>query len=138
MTLVYIVELVLIGGLRRKLIDTSFYSLVEEEEMWESFDWVDTIYAITLSSLKKAIEGKLKPTEQIEVKEAIDDAMVEDKKAKVVGATYSLVGFPYAFQVMYRTPPLYYLVVKVYNYLILYDNLTIVGMDFRTNTRACC
>lgn len=85
--IVYFIELAMMGKERKQKMDTSLLGIVDRWEVFCNYDWSSMIFERTLWSLKNALKDKVEAYKQ---KVAMDSSHVE---------TYSLYGFPYAFQV---------------------------------------
>ena len=96
MALLYFLEHVLFGKEGKNLIDMEWVALVDNLEAFNKYPWGGICYERTLFGLQRALENRVSKYQ--DKKKTKGEAAVE---------AYSLVGFPYAFQVWaYEAIPL--------------------------------
>ena len=91
MSLLYFLKHVLFEKERKKLIDMEWVALVDNLEAFNKYPWGEggrICYEMTQFGLERALENRVSKYQ--DKKKAKGEAAVE---------AYSLVGFPYAFQV---------------------------------------
>ena len=92
----YFLEHVLFEKERKNLIDMQWVALADNLKAFNKYPWGEICYERTLFGLHRALENQVSIYQ--EKKKAKEEAVVK---------AYSLVGFPYAFQVwIYETIPL--------------------------------
>ena len=96
LALLYFLEHVLFGKEGKNLIDMEWVALVDNLEAFNKYPWGGICYERTLFGLQRALENRVSKYQ--DKKKTKGEAAVE---------AYSLVGFPYAFQVWaYEAIPL--------------------------------
>ena len=84
----YFLEHVLFEKERKNLIDMQWVALADNLKAFNKYPWGEICYERTLFGLQRALENQVSKYQ--DKKKAKEEATVE---------AYSLVGFPYAFQV---------------------------------------
>ncbi|KDO45976.1 hypothetical protein CISIN_1g012730mg [Citrus sinensis] len=88
LAMLYFLECVLLGKERKVLIDTSHIHMVDHFETFNNFPWGRKSFNVTLSGMRRALKNRV---QKFQAKQATKPAHKEEK--------YSLLGFPYSFQV---------------------------------------
>ncbi|KAL9458079.1 hypothetical protein AB3S75_007019 [Citrus x aurantiifolia] len=88
LAMLYFLECVLLGKERKVLIDTSHIHMVDHFETFNNFPWGRKSFNVTLSGMRRALKNRV---QKFQAKQATKPVHKEEK--------YSLLGFPYSFQV---------------------------------------
>ncbi|XP_006446911.2 uncharacterized protein LOC102628591 [Citrus sinensis] len=88
LAMLYFLECVLLGKERKVLIDTSHIHMVDHFETFNNFPWGRKSFNVTLSGMRRALKNRV---QKFQAKQATKPTHKEEK--------YSLLGFPYSFQV---------------------------------------
>lgn len=88
LAMLYFLECVLLGKERKVLIDSSHIHMVDHFETFNNYPWGRMSCNTTLSSMRRALKDRV---QKFQTKQATKADHKEEK--------YSLLGFPYAFQV---------------------------------------
>ncbi|KAF3445278.1 hypothetical protein FNV43_RR14973 [Rhamnella rubrinervis] len=89
--LIYFLETVLLGKIRKTLVNNLYVELVDCLDIFNSYPWGSVSYEKTLTSLQNALKHRNYPS--------VNKKTNEKSHLQNASATYSLHGFPYAFQV---------------------------------------
>ena len=93
LALIFFLEQALLGKENKNLIDLQWMHLVDDLEAFNQFPWGRISYERTLVSLQKSVDKRNKRTVQKK------EVPKKDGKPKTPTELYTLVGFPFAFQI---------------------------------------
>ena len=109
LALLYFLEHVLLGKEGKILIDMQWVGLVDCLEVFNKYPWGGIFYERTIYGLQRALENRVSKYQG-----------KKQQKGNIAHEAYSLVGFPYDFQVW------------------VYETILIIGMKYVNHVAKSC